>query len=292
MARPISSSREAVLGDLVELVAADLEDVVAPGSGGSRRRRRRGRSRRSPRCTSTRCRPGRASPGPPGRGGSSCRRRGRCSARRAPSGARRCGPGPACRGRRGPARSCGRAARRGPRCAACGAVARGDGGGVGARQGAGLLEGARGPGVRPCRGRRCRRRRRPGGSGRSASCRSGRSGPRSRALTVSTVPRTGRPSGVSPSMVCANRSCTQSPGSSSVIAISSRMTPRSASTSSCADQRAGQHVADDVDGQRQVGVEHPRVVAGVLLGREGVHLAADRVDRGGDVQGAAPLRCP
>ena len=54
-----------------------------------------------------------------------------------------------------------------------------------------------------------------------------------------------------------------------------------------ADQRAGQHVADDVDGERQVGVEHPRVVAGVLLGGEGVHLAADRVDGGGDVQRAA-----
>lgn len=53
------------------------------------------------------------------------------------------------------------------------------------------------------------------------------------------------------------------------------------------DQRAGQHVADDIDGQRQVGVEDPRVVAGVLLRREGVHLAADRVDRGRDVEGAA-----
>ena len=56
-----------------------------------------------------------------------------------------------------------------------------------------------------------------------------------------------------------------------------------------ADQRAGEHVADHVDGQRQVGVEHPRVVAGVLLGGERVHLAADRVDRGGDVERAAPL---
>ena len=89
-----------------------------------------------------------------------------------------------------------------------------------------------GPGGRPWRGRRCRRPRRRGAWGRSASCRSGGCGRRVRALTVSTVPRTGRPSGVSPSMVCANRSCTQSPGSSSVIAISSRMTPRSASTSS------------------------------------------------------------
>lgn len=56
-----------------------------------------------------------------------------------------------------------------------------------------------------------------------------------------------------------------------------------------ADQRAGEHVADHVDGQRQVGVEHPRVVAGVLLRGEGVHLAADRVQGGRDVQRAAPL---
>ena len=70
MARPISSSREAVLGDLVELVAADLQHVVDLARAGSPRRRRTGRSRRSPRCTSRRCRPGRASPGPPGRGGS------------------------------------------------------------------------------------------------------------------------------------------------------------------------------------------------------------------------------
>ncbi len=56
-----------------------------------------------------------------------------------------------------------------------------------------------------------------------------------------------------------------------------------------ADQRAGEHVADHVDGERQVGVEHPRVVAGVLLRGEGVHLAADRVQGRRDVQRAAPL---
>lgn len=44
------------------------------------------------------------------------------------------------------------------------------------------------------------------------------------------------------------------------------------------DQRSGEHVADHVDGERQVGVEHARVVAGVLLRRERVHLTADRVD--------------
>ncbi len=50
-----------------------------------------------------------------------------------------------------------------------------------------------------------------------------------------------------------------------------------------ADQRIGHHVADDVDGQRQVDVEHPRVVAGVLLGGEGVQVASDRLDGGGDL---------
>ena len=98
--------------------------------------------------------------------------------------------------------------------------------------------------------------------------------------------------GVSPNMVCANRSCTQSPGSSSVIAISSRIDAALGVDVLLDDQRAGQHVADDVDGERQVGVEHARVVARVLLRRERVHLAADRVDRGGDVERACAGRCP
>ena len=44
---------------------------------------------------------------------------------------------------------------------------------------------------------------------------------------------------------------------------------------------------EDVDGQRQVLVEHLDVVAGVFLRREGVDLPADRIDRLGDVLGAA-----
>jgi hypothetical protein len=43
------------------------------------------------------------------------------------------------------------------------------------------------------------------------------------------------------------------------------------------DQGAGHHVGQHVDRQRQVRVEYPRVVAGVLLAGEGVQLAADRV---------------
>ena len=53
------------------------------------------------------------------------------------------------------------------------------------------------------------------------------------------------------------------------------------------DQRRRHHVADQVHRQRQVIVQHPRVVAGVFLVGEGVHLAADRVDGLGDVHRAA-----
>ena len=55
-----------------------------------------------------------------------------------------------------------------------------------------------------------------------------------------------------------------------------------------ADQRGGDDVADHVDGQRQVAVEHPGVEAGVLLGGERVHLPADRVEQRGDLHGLAP----
>ena len=44
-------------------------------------------------------------------------------------------------------------------------------------------------------------------------------------------------------------------------------------------------VGEDVDGERQVLVEHLDVVAGVLLRGERVELAADRVDRLRDVLG-------
>ncbi len=47
------------------------------------------------------------------------------------------------------------------------------------------------------------------------------------------------------------------------------------------------HVADQVDGQREIAVEHVRVVAGVLLGGEGVQLTADRVHRLRDIDSRA-----
>ena len=49
------------------------------------------------------------------------------------------------------------------------------------------------------------------------------------------------------------------------------------------DQGGGDHVAEDVDRHRQVVVEHPCVVAGVLARGERVELTADLVEGGGDV---------
>ena len=101
---------------------------------------------------------------------------------------------------------------------------------------------------------------------------------------VSTVPRIGRPSGVGAEhrvgellvdevagVVVAHRDLFEDHVALGLDVVR-------------AQQRGRHEVADDVDRQRQVGVEHPRVEAGVLLAGEGVHLAADGVERGGDVQ--------
>ena len=53
------------------------------------------------------------------------------------------------------------------------------------------------------------------------------------------------------------------------------------------EARGGDHVTDDVDRHREVRVEHAGVVAGVLLARGGVRVAAHRVEGLGDVQGGA-----
>ena len=53
------------------------------------------------------------------------------------------------------------------------------------------------------------------------------------------------------------------------------------------EERVQQDVGQEIDRERQVLVEHLHVEAGVLLGGEGVHLAAHRVHRAGDVLGAA-----
>src|SRR5699024_302153 len=57
------------------------------------------------------------------------------------------------------------------------------------------------------------------------------------------------------------------------------------------EHRGGDHVDDDVDRHRQVVVEYPRVVDGVLLGGGRVGFPTDRVERGGDLQRVA-LRGP
>ncbi len=51
----------------------------------------------------------------------------------------------------------------------------------------------------------------------------------------------------------------------------------------------GDHVSDNVDGHRQVGVEHPRVVAGALLGRRSVGFPAHLVKGGRNFQRRAAL---
>jgi hypothetical protein len=50
------------------------------------------------------------------------------------------------------------------------------------------------------------------------------------------------------------------------------------------DEAGGDHVGEHVDGHREVAVPHLGVVAGVLLGGDGVVLAADRVERHRDVE--------
>ncbi|MNC85040.1 hypothetical protein D3C83_06120 [compost metagenome] len=54
-----------------------------------------------------------------------------------------------------------------------------------------------------------------------------------------------------------------------------------------AERRVHDDVRQDLDRQRQVLVEHLDVIAGVLLRGEGVHLAADRINRLRDVFGRA-----
>ena len=163
---------------------------------------------------------------------------------------------------------------------------------VGAGEEAVAAERACAPGVRRRRGRRCRPPRPPCSRAGSGCGRTGRSGRGSARRSTRRCRRSGGPAARRPRPGSANRLCTTSSGSSSCIAISSRITSRSASTSSVADQRGGDHVAEHVDRQRQVVVEHPRVEAGVLLGGEGVELAADRVERDRDVHARTARGCP
>ena len=56
----------------------------------------------------------------------------------------------------------------------------------------------------------------------------------------------------------------------------------------CIELRIGQDVGQDVDGQRHVVAEHARVIGGGFDAGRGVDLAADILDFGGDLEGAAP----
>ncbi len=56
------------------------------------------------------------------------------------------------------------------------------------------------------------------------------------------------------------------------------------------DEAGGDHVGQHVDGHAEVAILHLGVVAGVLLGGDGVVLAADRVEGHGDVEGRARRR--
>ena len=80
-------------------------------------------------------------------------------------------------------------------------------------------------------------------------------------------------------------SAASSEGSSACIRISSRMTCRSASRS--AGRRAGRHMMSERMSRpkREVLGQQPDVEGGVLLGGEGVEVAADLVDRLGDGRG-------
>ena len=70
------------------------------------------------------------------------------------------------------------------------------------------------------------------------------------------------------------------------------MTFFSRSMSSALNAGLQDDVGEDVDGERQVLVEHLDVVARVFLRGEGVELAADRIDRLGDVFGRCASPCP
>ncbi len=56
------------------------------------------------------------------------------------------------------------------------------------------------------------------------------------------------------------------------------------------ERRLGEHVSQQVDAELDMAARQPRDVRGVLLRGEGVHVAADAVDRLGDVASRASVR--
>ena len=208
--------------------------------------------------------------------------RARGSARPGPSAARRSARPSACRRRGGPARSAG-----GPRRGrtVSGPGARADGAAPPGGAGEAPLEVGRHRVVA------CSRRppRPPCWTAGSAARRSARMSSRVMRCTDDAVPRVSRPSGWPGKRAACHRSAARSAGSSACIRISSRITVRSASMSS--GRRAGvpHDVAQDVEAERQVLGQQADVEGRVLLGGEGVAVAAHLVELLGDGRGGAPL---
>ena len=155
-----------------------------------------------------------------------------------------------------------------------------------------VAEGARPPRRPPRRGRGGRRRRRP-------SRRAGTSGRRSRRCRRGPGPRRWRsrpaprgPSGWSRNTASA-AACGPGPRASrGSCRISSRITWRSDSMSSARSAGAVSTSPSRSRAELELLGAAGGVVRGVLLGGEGVHLAADRVDRLGELAGRCGPRCP
>ena len=284
---------ELVVGEPVgdELLQLDLDQVehrVDVGRRACRRRWPARRRRRRPTAPSTRRRPGPAARGSRRTAGSTCRRRGTWLSdverlavgvlARAPTGSR---------GRGGPAR-----------CAADGTASGHD---VGRRC---APASGRSPPA-PAQAKRAlhlghdgrRGRRRPAtattiAAGRYQRSKNWRTSSAVMALTVSRSPAVSRPSGWSGNSDSYSSVWARSSGLSSSMSSSSRMTWRSLSTS--ASRSAGAvSTSPRISRPRPTAPRRqPRVVGRVLLRGEGVHVAADPVDRLGDLRGPSGPRCP
>ena len=112
------------------------------------------------------------------------------------------------------------------------------------------------------------------------------------ASTESAVPAVSRPRGWSGNSASASRRCATSSGRSSSIASSSRMTWRSLSTSPSRNAGAVSTSQRSSTASWQVLGRHPAVVRRVLLGREGVDVAAHAVDGRRDARARCGPRSP
>ena len=205
---------------------------------GRARRRDRLVARRAVRraATTRSSRRGPASPGPPGRAARTCRRPARCRPGSPQIGAGLMTRAPACRGRRAPAPGRGAICRlRGPASPGPRATRRGVPGRPARARGRRNVR-LTPPRLRPRAP--ARRPRRSGCPARTPSGSSRRGRSRVIARTVSSVPRIGAPRGCPRQKLPDEVSWTRSSGLSLASPISSRMTPRSFSTSVGVERRA------------------------------------------------------